>query len=230
MMKSDSSVRYFQHEALVENIARYIDECQCQSLLDIGAGTPSTALPLAARVRSYLAIESDFDRAQQLRNEGLVALCGRFPMSIPGSFDLVLSSHSIPEGRIEEYPPFLKQAWDLVTPGGLLLIVTFKGSQGDIFDLRRRFTLASCIREPQFELIAETLAAWGQLRIEAVNSYAQTTNVGEMITFLNPWIFGTLEEALAYEPQLKDTLMRLYKMNDTFVFPTQHLFISCRKR
>jgi predicted RNA methylase len=67
---------------------------RCTSLLDIGAGTGSVAVPVASRIPRYLAVEQDPTSARALRNRGLSVLEATFPQPIAERFDMVVCSQT----------------------------------------------------------------------------------------------------------------------------------------
>ncbi len=136
MTQPTTRVRYHQKRTLIENISWYIHDSMASSLLDIGAGRPDTAAALSKEVERYTAVEQDSRRAAELKNAGLEVVQGRFPLQLGSVYDLVLSSHSLPESSTELYPAFLSAAWDLTSDHGIMLIVTFKGARGDLATLR----------------------------------------------------------------------------------------------
>ena len=113
-----------QKEVLLKEISKYIKKYNVKSLLDIGAGDGVLAKKLNTIVEKYLGIEKNAEWKENLK--GLNITQGEFPCKINGEFDMVLSSHSIPEEK-SLYKAFLEQAWSLVKDGGVLVIVTFKG-------------------------------------------------------------------------------------------------------
>jgi len=230
-MRPPTSLVYHQKSTLVDNISRHIREIGAQSLVDIGAGSLEVAAPIASQVSVYRAVEKDTRAAARLRAAGLSVIEASFPAPIEGTYDLVLSSHSIPEHSLESYSAFLTAAWNLTNPGGGLLIVTFKGSQGDLANVARELLGRPAPASPELEAVLGFYERTGGLvAIERVNSYVQAPRSDDIAGFLAPWISGR-EDTLR---RMHDSLVRLletrYKVRpDLYVFPTEHLFLSCRK-
>lgn len=224
-----SHFTYHQGSALFANISRYVADSGAQSLLDIGAGSGNLALPLARRVATYLAIESDPARAARLAGIGLNVMCARFPTPIDRTFDLVLASHSIPE-HLDAYVPFLEAAWSLVAPGGLFLIVTFKGAAGTIAMLRNELLGERHTHSSEFDCMTQRLSQWGQLSIEAINSYAETADPDDIVAYFASWITGEAAARQAIAAEFRRIVeARFCVRPGLYVFPTEHLFISSTK-
>jgi hypothetical protein len=223
---------YHQKTALVDNVSRYIRDLSARSLLDIGAGTLETALPLSKLVDRYHAIEQDPRSAVQLENAGLSVSRGTFPLAVDGTYDLVLSSHSVPERSIESYAPFLSSAWQLTGQGGLLLVITFKGSRGDLGDVRQELLGRALLASEEHDTIMRIFRQLGgTVQTERVNSYVEANSPESIASFFEPW--------LSQDPEVRESIHRAfirivetrYKVRgDLFVFPTQHLFLGCRRQ
>jgi SAM-dependent methyltransferase len=220
---------YHQSAALLANIAFYIDQAKPASLLDIGAGSGKLAIPLAQRVQKYLAIESEPTRSAALKEAGVDVVSRHFPTEIGDAFDFILSSHSIPE-KLEEYPAFLRGAWELLKPGGALLIVTYKGREGNIAILRRELLGGDWDCSPELDLVKQTLSDWGRMSIEKVNSYAEAENPDEIIAYFESWLTGDAQTKLAIRDRFRRIIEARFRVRaGRYVFPTEHVFVSCVK-
>ena len=231
-MLSPYGVTYHQQTTLVANISRYIRETSADSLLDIGAGSPETALPVSKLVHRYRAVERDPQAAARLEHAGLNVTMGTFPLPIDGTYDLVLSSHSVPENSVESYPPFLSSAWELTNPEGMLLIVTFKGNRGDLAEIAHELVGQLPHKSEEFEFIIRSYEEFGGvIRIERVNSYIEALAAEDIAFFLEPWLSGDCRQRESIHSTFVRIIETRYKVRrDLFVFPTEHLFLSCRKQ
>lgn len=229
-MKPNYDLIYHQKSVLVENIIRYVRRYNTKSLLDIGAGTSATAAAISRSVENYLAVEMDEESAEELKRAGLNVIKGKFPLPVNQTFDLVLSSHSIPERALEEYTYFLSEAWKMLNPGGIFLIVTFKGCAGSLDEVRRElFDFASQV-SAEYKAVLAFLENRGEVSIEKINSYIQAASAESLADFLSPWLIGKRVDFAEKTLLLLHILNTRYKVSsDLFVFPTEHLFISCKK-
>jgi hypothetical protein len=223
--------RHNQSEAIVENVSRYIRKAKAKSLLDIGAGSPATAVPLSKAVNRYLAIEEDPRRADQLRRAGLSVICRRFPIDIGETFDLALSSHSVPEGDIQRYGDFLDSAWRSLNPGGTLLIITFKGSRGAVAELYEEMTGRPYAPDPdpQYVAILDNLNRRGFVRVERINSYLQSSDPDEIIDWISGSLFTCDAERSSYTSRVREILRMRYGLDGRYLFPEEHLLITIAK-
>ena len=230
MIAAPSSLHYHQQPALLHNVVRYLHDLNATSLLDIGAGSPYLAVPLSKQVRRYCAVERHPQRVSELRSAGLDVIEGTFPLPIQGTYDVVLSSHSVPEGSAEAYPSFLAAAWGCTSGNGLMLIVTFKGSSGPLAELRRDLLGGDPPRSREFNEIMKYCVTRGATNVRHVNSYVEAATAPDVAEFLLPWLSGKPPTRERLRGPLIDILETQYRVRDSlFVFPTQHLFISCRK-
>lgn len=221
---------YHQKPTLVENIINFIHKFDVKSLLDIGAGSPVTALPISHQVERYLAVEQDPKSFRELRKANLNVIQGKFPVVIENSFDLVLSSHSIPENSPDSYSLFLTKAWELIKPGGHFLIITFKGSLVGLDEIRQELFNTDLKKCREYEIILDFFRSKDDFHIQKINSYIESKNAVAMADFLAPWLVSALQQKNEIMPDLINILNARYKVrSDLYVFPTEHLFISCKK-
>lgn len=225
-----ASLYYHQRSALLHNIIPRIHDAGATSLLDIGAGYPAMAVPLSQHVRAYCAIEQDNECAAALRDVGLQVIEGIFPLPIHRTYDFVLSCHSVPEGSTALYPPFLNAAWESVSQNGLLLIVTFKGSHGALGYLDQKLLGRTDTDNAQFDTLIECCNRLGMVEVYPVNSFVEATFANAIVEFLGPWLTSSQHTRDAFKSRLLRIVEREYRVRDNlYVFPTQHLFIECKR-
>lgn len=219
-----------QKQILLQKISEVVETYRAQSLLDIGAGQSSLALQLAQKVKRYVAIESNFHFAKQLRAAGLSVIEGAFPtIQIQGTYDLVLSSHSIPE-QIELYKLFLTKAWELVAPRGLLIVITFKGVKDELFALTNRFR--KDWDDPdvlKYDELIRILSTFGEVKVEKITSHSSSKNIKGLLDVLVLSIGGSEAEKETYRSELRHIVEEKYKSVDKYVFPHEHLVFSVRR-
>ncbi len=186
------------------------------------------AVPLSECVDTYTAVECDPVDAYDLRAAGLNVVEDIFPVPMDRTYDVVLSCQSVPEGSVTAYPRFLDGAWACTGSTGLMLIVTFKGSTGAVADVRRALLGVDSPRSPELEAIVEYCKSHGTTSMWHCNSYVEAAAAGELAEFLSPWLAGQQETRERLRQSLIDILEAEYRVRERlFVFPTQHVFISC---
>lgn len=220
-----------QKQVLLHAISEKIESFGVQSLLDIGAGQPLLALPLSQKVKKYLAVESSPNIAKQLRDANVSVIEGTFPkVNIQGTYDLVLASHSIPE-RVGLYKPFLEKAWSCVASGGLLLIITFKGVNDDLFlltnRLRKNWTDEDALK---YKEVLSVLSTFGAVEVEQITSHSVSEHTEDMADVLTFSIGGTEQEKAEYRSELTRILEEKYKNGTKYIFPHEHLVLSVQKK
>jgi len=219
-----------QKEVLFEQIREYIEKYNVLSLLDIGAGDGVLAKRLAEKVKDYTAVEEKEGNIQKLKKLGLVVVPRLFPCEINGEFDMVLSCHSIPE-QGDLYLPFLKKAWGLVKEGGIFLVVTFKGGEGDIVQLREGFLKRlEPVDKELFDEVMGILKQFGTPIIKRVKSKFFSNDSKEIVEIASNSIGGSPEEKAKYKDKLDKLILSAHKENGKYFFPFEHLFILVEKK
>jgi SAM-dependent methyltransferase len=224
------SFRCDQGEVLTEGILSFVRERGSGSLLDIGAGTGNVAAPLSREVPRYLAIEQDTSRYQCLRQLGLNVIQATFPIKLAERFDMVVASHSIPEADAELYEPFLTQAWDLVEPGGLFLIITFKGRGGTpISRLSEEITGRKWKDDYRYQLMIDILRTCGEISITEIVSHVKSEEFSDIATVFRSWFWKTEEEEARIRPLLQSAMESRFKNGSEFCVPTPHRIVATSK-
>ena len=131
--------------------------------------------------------------------------------------------------ELESYKPFFECANGLLAIGGLLLVVTFKGSRGDGVLLREELTGETVGPDPQLAHIVSNMQKLGTVKIEKVYSHLRSQLPEDMIEWLAGWLFRSAEEKQCLSERASAILEARYWSNGWFVFPMEHLFISVTK-
>ncbi len=215
-------------------LGKYIENHHVQSLLDIGAGDGSLAANLAKKVKTYVAVESKEKYVAQLRAAALETIQGEFPLSVPGTYDLVLMSHVI-SYNLGNHNTLVSPAWELVKPGGHLLVITHGNNQDDDWG---KLLAHIGFGEPEkfaitFDDIVETMAAHGTVEIQKIETTVETQDVNDLIAALNFVASGNnvgrSERFMRKSATVAQYLTDNYRNETGFSFPFQHLFISAQR-
>ncbi|KZS64102.1 hypothetical protein A4G27_00005 [Mycobacterium kansasii] len=63
-----------------------------------------------------------------------------------------------------------------------------------------------------------------------MNSFVEATYADAIVKFLGPWLTGSQDTRDAFKSRLLRIVEREYRVRDNlYVFPTQHLFIECKR-
>lgn len=225
-----ANLHYHQRSALLYNIIPRIHDAGATSLLDIGAGYPAMAVPLSKHVPEYCAVEQDNSCAAALRGAGLQVIEGVFPLALHRTYDFVLSCHSLPEDSPSSYPAFLNGAWETVSHNGLMLVVTFKGSRGALGYLDESLLGRTSVHNPQFDALIECCNRFGKVEVYPVNSFVEANSADAIAKFFGPWLTASPDTRNMFKSRLLRILESEYRVrDDLYVFPTQHLFIECKR-
>lgn len=218
-----------QKEVLFKNISQYIDKYNVRSLLDIGAGDASLAAKLAGKVDRYLAVEQDAGNVEKLKANNLEAIQGTFPVELNETFDLVLVSHAIPEEK-EKHEPFLRSAWEMVNAGGLLLIVTFKGSKGGVMELKNEWHgTDNAFDEELYQHMMTLLQNFGEVSMHKTQSAFLSKNLDEITNLALKTVQPKAVEQEACVKFLKKQFDASRAPEGNYMLPMEHLFISVSK-
>lgn len=225
-LELSDSYSYDQKEVLRGIVLGFIREHGARSLLDIGAGYAETAVSYSEAVERYVAIERNPESADRLAARGLTVVVGAFPVPVDGSFDLVLSSHSIPEGDAAPYGQFLSAAWKLVNPGGHLLVITFKGA----YDAGRKIKCelaGECSPHDAalYDEMMRVLRGFGEPEETHVPSFHRSTKLGDLVEIAS-FSLGLGEEC---RESVARIIERDYKTAEGYAVPTEHVVVSLRK-
>jgi SAM-dependent methyltransferase len=223
-----------EKDVFVRKFSGYIDRYQPGSLLDIGAGNGSLALPIAQQVERYVAVEHNPKYAAKLRDTGLTVIQQAFPAAIDGSFDLVIMSHVI-SYEAGNHMALIRSAWDLVADGGNLLIVTHRGGADD--DWSRLLTRVGMGRFEKYagvyDEIMSTLQQRGVVEVRKIVTTLDTAIVEDMLEAMAFVASGgrldTYDEFMSHTSELVRVLNTNYKTEKGYSFPFSHIFIATQK-
>ena len=189
-----------QADTILHKVSVEISRRHAKSMLDIGAGPAATAVQLARSVDRYVAVEQDPGRAVALRAAGLSVVDARFPCSLGKLFDVVLSSHSLPDPTSDSMASFLDGAWSCVAPHGILLLVTFIGCESELYFPRAQLMGARGDHSLRITLLLDALRNYGSVMRQTFDSFVWSTSIDDMVSYLNATIFF---DSLASEPAEK---------------------------
>lgn len=218
---------YNQKTILRETVLDLISSHNIQSMLDVGAGWIETALFYKNAVKNYIAVEQDMERAEILKKEGLVVINESFPCTIEDKFDLVLSSHSIPE-QVEPYEAFLQTAWKNVNKQGYLMIITFKGANDTLEDLKNELVSdrGSQKDDERFKGMMRILQSFGDPVIRKITSYKKTKVPEDIIQSIS-WSLRL--DYCQWKQRLLSVLESRFKDEHGYFFPHEHLVLLLKK-
>ncbi len=195
-------------------------------MLDIGAGSSATALAFKESVRSYLAVEKDKRKAESLRSVDIPVINKTFPCSIKKKWTLVLLSHSIPENK-HKYHNFIKQAWDLVSENGYLIIITFKGVTDSLRNIKSEIfetKLQAFENEKYIELI-KILELFGKLQYKTITSIESSTCKNDIYNS----VLSSLKCNKKQKCKLTSILEKRYRTNLTYKIYHKHNVLILKK-
>ncbi len=229
-MTLSSSFTYDQAEVLIDLVRDRVRDHRAESLLDIGAGSGAVAIPVSRSVRRYLAIEEHATRASALRNAGLAVIAATFPIPLEDTFDLVLSSHSIPEGDVSVYEPFLKRAWRSVALHGRLLIVSFKGVvDTPLQRVSTKVTGRVYTQDPRYVYMLNLLRDLGHCTVSSIDSHVRSNELSDIVEFFAPFLWKDEAARVAFETAATYELAQSFSTDTGYLVPTPHLVIEVVK-
>lgn len=220
-----------QKDILFQEISPYLQTYNVQSLLDIGAGDGVLAKKLAQRVPKYLAIEQDKRRVDTLKNLDLNVIHSIFPQHIPEKFDMVLASHSTPESE-KLIGSFLRNAWEHLNDGGILLIITFKGERGELHNLRKEWVKDEYSKDADeilYHTLLGTLNTYGTVQVHRAVSYFSSDNIDEITKLVLDSIGPQKSKYDLCERFLREYIKKNHYTENIYSFPYEHVFFVAQK-
>src|SRR5665213_2329563 len=204
--------RWDQAEVLTACILGFVRDRRARSVLDIGAGRGLVAVPVAAAVKRYVAVEKEPSGAEALRAAGLDVVQGTFPVALDERFDLVVSSHSIPEG------------------GVALLIVTFKGStESPIRKLSAELLGVTHGVDDRYTAMLRILREYGDVEITKTCSHVETDDFASFTDLWGSWFWRNDEQRAAIEPVLRAAADERFNVGGRYRVPEEHVVVATAK-
>ena len=221
-----------QRRVLGRTIASEVRRRRVRTLLDIGAGDGRLAVPVARLVESYVAVEADEARAEALREAGLSVIKGRFPdVDVPGDFDLVVASHSLPDNE-EAYQGFLGSAWGRVRDRhGSLLVITFVGSTSSRRKIARSVGLdIDGPNERRLSELQRVLVGLGHVAGWEVTSQSWTCDLNEIVQEVISSFIPSASGRRQYEERVADAIRSDYSRGHRYVLSHGHRVFAVSSR
>ena len=228
---------FLQHtnekEVLRQKLTDIIEVNKVTSLLDLGAGNGDLAIPLASAVQRYLAVEPCRAFVERLRANRLEVIEGAYPLEVEGLYDMVLICHVMSRKR-ESWEPFVSAAWQKVTVGGRVVIVTYRNGEDSWTHLMRDLDLdQQKENQTTYDEMLASLESLGRVSVQQITTSVTTSNIDEMVQALS-FVAGNgipeqTELFLTKKGLLERILREQYASGDSFSFPFQHFFITCLK-
>ena len=216
-----------EKRVLVDYLKDLIFVSGADSLLDIGAGRGDIAIPLSRMVREYVCIEQNAGYAERLRAHGLTVGEGTFPLSVQGTYDIVLSSHSVPRDA-DTCSRFVDAAARLVARRGVLAVITINDGSSIWDDFRRECGLSYRheVRD-RLALLEAKLRSLGSCRKRVIRTDVRTKELDEMraaLAFVYSNGDGTDIEVFMQNPHVDGMLNLGFLKSETgeYVFPFDH--------
>lgn len=215
------TISYNQNRYLVANSLREARAIHALSILDIGAGSPMSAVQIASSVSKYLAIEVCPDKAQRLRSKRLNVICDEFPCHIECKYDLVIASHSMPSDPIG-IKVFVDAAWQCVEQSGRLVLVTFSDPISNLFGEDLRHSASYQGRRPKIEILRSLVSDLGESRHYSVHSFLSSDSEKELADEIIKWDSRLSDNVMLNRDAIIVALQRRFKVENLFHFPIQH--------
>lgn len=220
---------------LLEEIVQDIRDVKAQSLLDIGSGDGTLSFPLPEKVERYLAIDKNPEYADRFKARGLKIITGSFPLPFEDTFDFVLASYSLTYCYDESaYQSFIEEAWNVLNPGGSLLVITLKREDS----YWSRFTEMAKVggTDPShipFSQVVEFMRTLGEARYRDVVTYLRTSSEDDLFDVLNFMIAAgdpqREKKVLDQSTNIRSLLTPHYLEDGIYKFPIEHSLASVSK-
>jgi SAM-dependent methyltransferase len=222
-----------EKKVLLAEIVKEIKSANAKSLLDIGAGNGLMAIPLSKQIEIYIAVESKPKFIEKLKEAGINAIEGLFPINIDQKFDMALSCHAI-SYKEEIFVPYIQKAMDLLNPNGRFVIVTFRGQEDEWTQLLKDLGIPQMdYNRVGYNSIIEFLHTFGDVLMKKVTTTVDSKSLEDMVDVLS-FVYhgGNTDQKVKFSTKtekLKKILNAKYKSDKGYRFPFQHLFITTKK-
>lgn len=204
-----------------------------RSLLDIGAGDGTLATALAAAVDRYVAVEAHPGFAATLASAGLPVITATFPTPIDETFDAVLGCHVVSFRRGQDQRArthaLVRAAFELLTPGGQLTLVTHRGTRDDWSRLLGALGWAGAHPPAGFTDLTDQLTGLGPLEVTPVTTHLTCATLAETIRGLGFMAaYGREPARSQFHARAGDLapLLEQYRTPAGYRFPITHLLLT----
>ncbi len=216
---------YNQKDILKQTVLDFITTHKTKSILDIGAGFVETAKIYQEAVPRYLAIESQISNAKKLQEASIPVSVCTFPCEVLGAYDLVLSSHSIPED-INLYKPFILKAWESVSIGGYLMIITFKGGMQTLSKKDNEISMRADIYDKdKYDEMMHVLQTFGNPAVTTIESIEKTKDINDLVNIVS---MSLDVDSIEWKDRISEKL-EFFKEGDEYLFPHEHMVVVMQK-
>lgn len=223
-----------EKDIFVKELSGYLERYKPESVLDIGAGNGSLAIPLSEQVKNYEAIEQNPKYALRLQEAGIKTQEATFPVPLSQMFGMVILSHVV-SYEAANHTEIIPPALDVVEPGGHLILVTHRGNSEDDWSkllgnigMDRYDGYAAIYSE-----IIDMLNRAGKTEVRKVQTTLDTSSLEDMLEAMafvasNGRIEG-YQEFMSKRSEIKEILDSEYSVDSGYSFPYQHIFIDTHK-
>jgi SAM-dependent methyltransferase len=215
----------------VKELGSYLERYNPESVLDIGAGNGSLAIPISESIENYEAVEQNPKYAQKLRDAGIKTLEATFPTPLAKKFGLVMLSHVV-SYEAANHTELIPPALSAVEPNGHLLLVTHRGNSED--DWSRLLKSISINKFSGYATIyseiIDMLSKAGKTEVRKVSTTLDTDNLEDMLEAM-AFVAANgrtedYKEFIAQRDKIKEILDSKYATAKGYSFPFQHIFIA----
>jgi SAM-dependent methyltransferase len=219
-----------EKDVLADALIRHLRANHASSLLDVGAGSGELGRKLADVIPSYLAVEARPEYLRRLRDLGLDATRGTWPIQLDRTFDAVLMSHVL--GPHHDLREMLRSALRCLEQDGVLLLVLHRIAGTSWAEL---LGAVSIRWEDEGSLPGRALETLRELGCptssECVRTTVETRSVPEMLAALQFVAGGgDADRNDNFAERCTDVrnwiLDRCGRSDGSIAFPFEHLIIS----
>ncbi|MFZ2886296.1 MAG: class I SAM-dependent methyltransferase [Minisyncoccia bacterium] len=208
------------------------------SLLDVGAGEGTFASMVAAHANldRYVAVEKPerTKNIQTLRDRGLEVVEREFPFETDDRFDMVLASHSIPNGK-EGFEDFIEHLVRAAKEEGVVCAITYKTDKDSWYDLMRDALQENWHGKnyDTYEMLFDVLKQYGDVSVEKIKSIVRGRTPREMFPALR-FIYAGKDAVLAerfdkHRKQVLEWVRKECKSDSGYEFPFFQYVVTLKK-
>jgi len=205
------------------------------TVLDVGAGTGDIPDKLHLDPAKYTAVEQSPELVEILRAKGYDTIKNLFPCELPRTYDNVLMSHVL--FGIEQCDAMIDPAWESVSEGGQLAVVTFRDNLDDYNKLLHQLGHTRRVStDVRFNYLQEKFSLLGETALNTTQSHIYSPDIEGLATSISFIATNTPVGTPEYRAELHDKIVseqpyldELYRTENGYQFPMEHYIFTTHK-
>lgn len=175
-----------EKKVILEFVKKNISLGKVKDVLDIGGGNGALALPLALLKKNVTVVEPNKQLAGKL-NSRRIKYVNKTWENYKSSkkFDLVVAAYVVTYFKKKDLPKLIDKMYELVLPGGCLIIFTIDPKRGSWRGIHTYFyQLLGIEHKSSTYLLKSYLSKYKHVCSRSIKTLVKTKNISEMLKIL----------------------------------------------